>query len=564
MGAHKTIRTEYHPNIMLETLIGAVTEAVFGYLLEQAGLAEKTRALLKRDPQRLAFQVALTRTYATFSEQHPQWTGALFDQHFLTHAAAPLLARCLLRSDPPTGAELAATWADHLALSEETRTRRLPEATRVAGDFLATLDRELRDRSELQPLFDSRALDTTAAATIQTAQSTAEIAEEMRLLREELNRLLQQLMAARPADQQNIRNDAPNQGAEGNFNGPVYVGSLPPQPSTPTTSPARTGTNPFIVGNAVPPEQFYGRAAQREHIKNRIGGSVAECISIVGMRRSGKSSLLRYIRERIHEFCAPDHLIIVTLDLQDRRFHTPEGMSEGLRRGIERATGHVPWERDENADPWAITDGLEQLRDGGQRLLVLIDEFEQIGRRLDQFQDWGDDWRAKTSAGLLALVIATLRPLEEIYIHCGLTSPFGNIFTSTTLGALEPAAWQQLVQDGFAAAGNHLGAVDLPFIHDLAGGLPYYTQLAAALLWQHGDHARARAEFVQQARPRFAELWRDLREDEQRILRHAAGVPGVSMPAGSAALHERLHDNGLLRADGQIFSSVFAEFVREP
>jgi hypothetical protein len=370
-------------------------------------------------------------------------------------------------------------------------------------------------------------------------------------------------MAARPADQQNIRNDAPNQGAQGIFNGPVYIGSLPPQPSTPT-SPARTGANPFIVGTSVPPEQFYGRVAQREHIKNRIGGSVAECISIVGMRRSGKSSLLRYIRERIHEFCAPDHLIIVTLDLQDRRFHTPEGMSEGLRRGIERATGKAPWERDENADPWAITDGLEQLRDNGQRLLVLIDEFEQIGRRLAQFQDWGEDWRSKASAGLLALVIATLRPLEEIYTHCGLTSPFGNIFTSTTLGALEPAAWQQLVQDGFAAAGNHLGAGDLPFIHDLAGGLPYYTQLAAALLWQHGDHARARAKFVRQARPRFAELWRDLRNDEQRILRHAAGVPGVSVPAGSAALSERLHDHGLLRADGQLFSHAFADFVREP
>jgi len=284
----------------------------------------------------------------------------------------------------------------------------------------------------------------------------------------------------------------------------------------------------------------------------------------VGMRRSGKSSLLRYIRQRIHEFCAPDHLIIVPLDLQDRRFHTPEGMSEGLRRGIERATGNAPWQRGENDNDWAIMDGLEGLRDSGQRLLVLIDEFEQIGRRLEQFQDWGDDWRSKASAGLLTLVIATLRPLEEIYTHCGLTSPFGNVFTSTTLGALEPAAWQQLVQDGFAAAGNHLGADDLPFIHDLAGGLPYYTQLAAALLWQHGDHARARAEFTRQARPRFAELWRDLRNDEQRILRHAAGVPGVSVPAGSAALRERLHDNGLLRVDGQIFSRAFIDFVREP
>jgi hypothetical protein len=38
-------------------------------------------------------------------------------------------------------------------------------------------------------------------------------------------------------------------------------------------------------------------------------------------------------------------------------------------------------------------------------------------------------------------------------------------------------------------------------------------------------------------------------------------VPGVTAPA--AALRERLHDYGLLRADGRLFSSAFAEFVRE-
>jgi hypothetical protein len=48
---------------MLEALIGTTTETVFGCVLEQTDDDDKIRALLKDDPQRLTFQLALTRTY---------------------------------------------------------------------------------------------------------------------------------------------------------------------------------------------------------------------------------------------------------------------------------------------------------------------------------------------------------------------------------------------------------------------------------------------------------------------------------------------------------------------
>ena len=48
-------------------------------------------------------------------------------------------------------------------------------------------------------------------------------------------------------------------------------------------------------------------------------------------------SLLRYIRERLAEFCSPEQeALVVTLNLQAKRFHTPDGLIEGLRRDIER------------------------------------------------------------------------------------------------------------------------------------------------------------------------------------------------------------------------------------
>ena len=324
-----------------------------------------------------------------------------------------------------------------------------------------------------------------------------------------------------------------------------------------------TGANPFEYGPPVPPDRFYGRRRAIADVKNRIGAISAQCINIVGMRRNGKSSLLRYIRERTEVFCPIEQKpLIVTLDLQDKKFHTPEGILEGLRRGITKLTGTEPWLREYNDDPFEVEDGLQALCDHGYRLIVMLDEFERIGARLEEFQDWGEDWRAKASAGLLALVIASIRPLGEIYNPLGLTSPFGNIFSTTILGALEEDAWHQLVTDGFSQGGKGEALPEiLQWIDDLAGGLPFYTQMAASLLWQYGDRTQAQSEFIFQATPRFRDLWNDLTQSEQQILTNV--VNGVSASLQSPAVVDTLKRHGVLRSDGRLFSSAFAEFVRQ-
>jgi hypothetical protein len=87
-------------------------------------------------------------------------------------------------------------------------------------------------------------------------------------------------------------------------------------------------------------------------------------------------------------------------------------------------------------------------------------------------------------------VVASKRPISEMYQGLGLTSPFGNIFSTTFLGGLEREAWERLVREGFA--GSKVSAETLAWIDELAGGLPLYVQMAAALLWQEeGDLMRA-------------------------------------------------------------------------
>ncbi len=45
---------------------------------------------------------------------------------------------------------------------------------------------------------------------------------------------------------------------------------------------------------------------------------------------------------------------------------------------------------------------------------------------------------------------------------------------------------------GFAATSRALSDADLALIDEIAAGLPFYTQMAASLLWQYGDHAQTK------------------------------------------------------------------------
>ena len=159
---------------MLEALFSAVAEAVFGYLLQEAGLADRVRAVLGVDPERRAFQSALTRAYAAFARQYPELTAALFDEAFLTGPAAPLLAQWLTRRGHPDPAELARRWAQQLGHSDPAAWPRLPEATRAAADFLRWLEAELAEQRALWPLWDARALGEIRADLKQVLQRLQE------------------------------------------------------------------------------------------------------------------------------------------------------------------------------------------------------------------------------------------------------------------------------------------------------------------------------------------------------------------------------------------------------
>lgn len=151
-----------------------VAEAALAYVakkvLEQlegelgGAASQQVRAWFKRDPQRLACEVALADTERRFAALHPDWHASLFDAHFLSTAAAPLLARSLRRGADASAKELAAAWAN--TVGGETGARHLDAVTPAAADLLDIWREELGRHAVFQPILDSKALDKLADAGV--------------------------------------------------------------------------------------------------------------------------------------------------------------------------------------------------------------------------------------------------------------------------------------------------------------------------------------------------------------------------------------------------------------
>jgi hypothetical protein len=88
-------------------------------------------------------QRAVRNAYARFAPQYPAWAASLFDMHFLTRHAGPILAEYARSHTPEATRALAGAWVDQLAWYSRAREQRINEVLPVAAAFLCLLDAEL-------------------------------------------------------------------------------------------------------------------------------------------------------------------------------------------------------------------------------------------------------------------------------------------------------------------------------------------------------------------------------------------------------------------------------------
>jgi hypothetical protein len=226
---------------------------------------------------------------------------------------------------------------------------------------------------------------------------------------------------------------------------------------SPQPNPQQTceETSPFITGNPITnPRCFFGREKELKRLFNLIKRQPLQNAAIIGKRRSGKTSLLQYLKnitttpieklrpnQKSDWLPNPENYRWIFVDFQDSRLQNREGL---LRYILESLKIIVPNPCDLDRFMDVVSYNLHQPT------VILLDE---IGVGLQRCPELDDGfWESLRSLatnqtnGNLGFVLAAPESPLELASSTGHSSPFFNIFGyTTTLGAMTEAEARELI-----------------------------------------------------------------------------------------------------------------------
>jgi AAA+ ATPase superfamily predicted ATPase len=317
--------------------------------------------------------------------------------------------------------------------------------------------------------------------------------------------------------------------------------------------------NPFTFGNPVrDPGRFFGRKEEVRQVVNRLLSSAHESTSIVGERRIGKTSLLKYIA---HPQVAPTlgldpaRYCLIYIDFQGLTDITPQRFWQRvlakMKRSLCSSSLHPEIDRlleMESFDLFDLEDLCEAIAAENLTTVLLLDEFEYVTQNPNFGADFFGGLRALAIHHNLPLVTATRRELVDLCHSEELKgSPFFNIFANVVLRPFHK-------EEVLAMAAAYLDEIELPFtpqdqeqIYRLAGGYPFFVQIAGYYLVEaqssglSGEPALSSMvqQFAQQADPHYSYMWSHCSESEKIALLAALSL-GRQKAAGKNQLKKTL------------------------
>lgn len=296
--------------------------------------------------------------------------------------------------------------------------------------------------------------------------------------------------------------------------------------------------NPFTFGNPIKdPARFYGRSEDLRQIVNRLRSSAHESTSIVGERRIGKTSLLKYldipeVAERLglpkSEFC------MVYIDFQGLTDITPVRFWQRVLRKIERSiclpelVPQIQTLRDLNSiDLFDLEDMFEAIASRGLTTVLMLDEFEYVTQNPNFGSDFFGGLRALAIHQNLPLVTATRRELVDLCHSEELKgSPFFNIFANVVLRPFNHSEVLEMLDGYLQGSPIQFSDREKELVLGLGGGYPFFCQMAGHYLVEarikglEGDELLKDvcANFDNQSDSHYSYMWSHSSENEKVTL----------------------------------------------
>jgi hypothetical protein len=276
------------------------------------------------------------------------------------------------------------------------------------------------------------------------------------------------------------------------------------------------------------PDLFFGRGDDLRRVYEAIYHQ--QCLSIVGSRHIGKSSLLGFLRSQDfqrrfgYDF---DKYILAFIDMGEQPQKTHEQfLSFVSKELIKQSQKRLSMEMLRGRSIDDFRDFINDVKDGGYHPVLLLDEFDSI-TSMPQFDlSFFSFLRAQANAGRISYSTASSASLDKV-CHSGIVgSPFFNIFVKHDLGPLTKEEALELVGIPCQKAGYPFTDTEREWILNIAGRHPFFLQRASYFLFEEKrqpdttmlDFARIETQVWDQLLPHFQYIWKHLDEQKREQL----------------------------------------------
>jgi len=320
-------------------------------------------------------------------------------------------------------------------------------------------------------------------------------------------------------------------------------------------------------------DYFYGREREVNLIYSMIDAPRPQCVSIVGNRRIGKSSLLHFIYDennRQKYIQNPDDFIFVFMDLQVDQDITEEEFLYALFAELKLEVGLDVDEKSPYDTLIKFASELEQKR---KKLVVLLDEFESITGNPNFGHKFFSFLRSVANRYDVAYITSSVKELQKLcHTKEIAVSPFFNIFSSLYLRPFTMREARELITKPSAAA--YIPLADyMDAIFQLAGAFPFFLQIVCyaffdALLIEgelnEDDILEIEWRFLDEARPHFEYIWEQFSPVEKSVCLKLA--KGEQIETREQYALKSLERNGYVKKSQRgyaLFSKVFNECLSD-
>ncbi|BAY11293.1 ATP-binding protein [Calothrix sp. NIES-2098] len=290
--------------------------------------------------------------------------------------------------------------------------------------------------------------------------------------------------------------------------------SLPSNIQPHQPQPNNEEASPFITGSPITqPRYFFGREKELKRLFNLLKRHPLQNAAIIGKKRSGKTSLLHYLKnitttprqqlrpnQKSDWLPQPENYQWIFIDLQDARMQNRDGL---LKYILESLNIQVPTPCNLDYFMDVVSDNLHKPT------VILLDE---IGVGLQRCPELDDGfWESLRSlatnhtGGNLAFILATPESPIELAHNTGHSSPFFNIFGY--IAHLE-ALTQQEARELIASSPIPFDDTDVEWILNQSQFLPILLQILCRerlFTLEEGEDENWHEEGLRQMKP-FAHL----------------------------------------------------------